>query len=175
MGANTHLTELADIVLVNCGAFPPIQVQDVAGQHEIMTALCEGYKSTTNSFPITLTHHPGSSRAGWTHLTSRNNARRRQQCPNYISDLQSCPVETQRLHLAVGYTGDTMKLECDEFPWASSEEGGNFKPASERSQRCIPSVQNGLGGACIGKLSSLYKPLPMPPSTDGFTLDFSST
>ncbi|RYP24055.1 hypothetical protein DL765_000783 [Monosporascus sp. GIB2] len=151
----------------NCGAFPPIQVQDIKGQYEVMTDLCEGYKSTSNSFPITLTHHPGSSRAGWTHLTSRNNARRRQQCPNYVSDLESCPIETQRLHLAVGYTGDAMKLECDEFPWASSEEGGNFKPAAERSQRCIPSVQNGLGGACIALLSFLEQNVgKMEPSIE---------
>lgn len=119
-----------------------------------MTALCEGYKGTSTSWPLHLTHHANNptSHPQWDFLKRRNDAKRRQQCPNLASNLESCPYETQRLHLAIGHTdSSTMKLECDEFPWASSEEGGNYLPASERSQVCIPSVQNGLGGNCIGK------------------------
>ncbi|WQF83340.1 Putative glycoside hydrolase family 18, catalytic domain, glycosyl hydrolase family 18 (GH18) active [Colletotrichum destructivum] len=142
----------------NCGAFPPIQIQDTNGQYETMTALCEGYKGTSTSWPLHLTHHANNpaSHPQWDFLKRCNDAKRRQQCPNLASNLESCPYETQRLHLAVGHTdSDSMKLECDEFPWASSEEGGNYLPASERSQVCIPSVQNGLGGNCIAMLNFL--------------------
>ncbi|KAI8276438.1 hypothetical protein K4K59_009788 [Colletotrichum sp. SAR11_240] len=103
----------------NCGAFPPLQLTDVSGQVWGTIPLCQGYKTTT--LPTTLTH----ALAILPEHKERVNQRRKQQCPNVVSDLDSCPYETAFMHSAIGYSGSLMKLECDEFPWASSEEGAS--------------------------------------------------
>lgn len=43
---------------------------------------------------------------------------------------------------------------CDEFPFASTDEGGNVTPSIERAIACIPGVQNSFQG---GKLGSFIK------------------
>ncbi|EQB43584.1 hypothetical protein CGLO_17751 [Colletotrichum gloeosporioides Cg-14] len=89
------------------------------------------------------------------------------QCPNLVSDLDSCPYETAFMHSAIGYSGSLMKVECDEFPWASSKEGGNFRATNERSHECVPSVQNGLGGQCIGMMNYMTQNAgKMDPETE---------
>ncbi|KAI8206041.1 hypothetical protein K4K48_002346 [Colletotrichum sp. SAR 10_66] len=103
----------------NCGAFPPLQLTDISGQVWGTIPLCQGYKTTT--LPTTLTH----ALAILPEHKERVNQRRKQQCPNVVSDLDSCPYETAFMHSAIGYSGSLMKLECDEFPWASSEEGAS--------------------------------------------------
>jgi len=127
-------------MLVNCGAFPPLQVLTLAGTYQTTEAMCQGYKSVSG-LPMTLTqafpYNDDQKKA----VT----ARRLAQCPSGY-----CASKTAALHKAVGYSGSEMKLECDEFPWASSEEGGLFKDSGSRSQLCIPSAHNGLGGTCIG-------------------------
>lgn len=135
---------------VNCGAFPPLQLTDISGQFWGTVPLCQGYKTTT--LLTTLTYAP----AILPEHKERANQRRKQQCLNLVSNLDSCPYETALMHSAIGYSGSLMKLECDEFPWASSEEGGNFRATNQRSQGCVPSVQNSLGGQCIGMLPSVF-------------------
>ncbi|KAI8228514.1 hypothetical protein K4K54_002151 [Colletotrichum sp. SAR 10_86] len=103
----------------NCGAFPRLQLTDVSGQVWGTIPLCQGYKTTT--LPTTLTH----ALAILPEHKERVNQRRKPQCPNVVSDLDSCPYETAFMHSAIGYSGSLMKLECDEFPWASSEEGAS--------------------------------------------------
>ncbi|KAI8251251.1 hypothetical protein K4K53_012178 [Colletotrichum sp. SAR 10_77] len=89
------------------------------------------------------------------------------QCPAGDSPSMKLPKLRSFMHSAVGYSGSLMKLECNEFPWASSEEGGNFRATNERSQECVPSVQNGLGGQCIGMMNYMTQNVgKMDPDTD---------
>ena len=66
-------------------------------------------------------------------------------------------------------------LECDEYPWAASEEGGNYLPESRRSRLCVPRVQNNYGGQCIEMLSNLQsnvgKMEPVDPPKDKKRVD----
>ncbi|RYP19213.1 hypothetical protein DL767_009698 [Monosporascus sp. MG133] len=132
----------------NCAAFPPMQLKGVY----TTKGLCEGYKKTSG-LPMTLTHSPTyeEDNGKYDHIKKRNNEKRNQQCP-----ARQCKATTQAMHAAIGWTDPLKKkLECDEFPWASSEEGGHFKPAGERNTECVPSIQNGRGGGCIKLLSGL--------------------
>jgi chitinase len=77
----------------------------------------------------------------------RNGERRGQQCPSGFCAEASKTLERD--------TGRNQSLQCDEAPWASSEEGGNFYPDKiSRSQTCVPSYQNTgwAGSTCQSKL-----------------------
>lgn len=150
-------------ILVNCAAFPPLQVETlVKGTYQTLNAMCKGYKQVSG-LPMTLTQaFPDSD-----FQKAALNKRRTAQCPSLPATNQnSCAYQTTNLHTAVGYKGGEMKLECDEFPWASSEEGGTFKDDKSRSQLCIPSTHNALGGNCIGTWLLLL------PSSSSDTLIF---
>lgn len=143
-------------MLVNCGAFPPLQVLTKAGTYQTTEAMCTGYKGVSG-LPMTLTQAFAANDAQEKAITKR----RTSQCPGGY-----CASKTSALHKAIGYSGPDMKLECDEFPWASSEEGGLFKDSGSRSQLCIPSAHNGLGGTCIrmwlfAVFCSFYQPPPI--------------
>ena len=117
-------------------------------------------------FPHTLTHAAPLDSP----QTSRKESRRSQSCGN---ELVSCVSDNEILYKAIGYRPpkwpSVQMLECDEYPWASSEEGGNWKPDNERSRACVPRVQNNQGGACVEMLSAIKQNVgqmePVEPST----------
>ncbi|KAF7587601.1 hypothetical protein BBP40_007000 [Aspergillus hancockii] len=39
-----------------------------------------------------------------------------------------------------------LQLQCDEFPWKSSEQGGDYLPRDSRTGTCVPSFQNNWHG-----------------------------
>ncbi|KAI3339955.1 hypothetical protein F4824DRAFT_498076 [Ustulina deusta] len=125
----------------NCDLFGPVQVLPFgAGQSFLQRGMCDGWK-TISQRPTVLTY---------SYDNSRNNARRGQQCPTGF-----CSGAQARLIAATGRDGSskarvTPLLECDEAPWASTEEGGNYFPANQRSATCVPGFQNGgwAGSSC---------------------------
>ncbi|KAL8729755.1 MAG: hypothetical protein Q9181_004891 [Wetmoreana brouardii] len=83
----------------------------------------------------------------WDNNEERSDDRRYEVCGNQ----NPCPDEQSRIRTATG--NYRIDLSCDEFPFASSEEGGNFlrtlttRPtAAERT--CVPAWQNTLQGNC---------------------------
>lgn len=66
-----------------------------------------------------------------------------------------CADEEETLNTYLDRTPSTrLRLQCDEFPWASSEQGGLFLDADSRSQTCVPAYQNNWHGQCVSKLTS---------------------
>ncbi|OQE10109.1 hypothetical protein PENFLA_c093G00176 [Penicillium flavigenum] len=68
-----------------------------------------------------------------------------------------------------------LQLECDEFPWASSEQGGKWLPESQRRIECVTRVQNGWHGNCVklvGGLSSNWKQLDPESRGDPKKIDY---
>ncbi len=121
--------------------------------------------------PHTLTH------AAWLEKSqqARNRQKRQQSCG---SELESCRHDNEVLYAAIGWrplTTAVQMLECDEYPWAASEEGGNYLPESQRSRLCVPRVQNNYGGQCVEMMSNLQsnvgKMEPVDPPKDKKRVD----
>ncbi|GAP93031.2 putative chitin- type 1 [Rosellinia necatrix] len=134
----------------NCDLFGPVQVLPVgAGQSFLQRGMCDGWK-TMSPRPTVFTYSTDKG---------RNTDRRNEQCPTSY-----CEGAQAQLIAATGRDGRTKavpipKLECDEAPWASTEEGGNYLPANQRSATCVPGYQNGgwAGSSCqkmVGDLST---------------------
>ncbi|KAI1104572.1 putative bacteriodes thetaiotaomicron symbiotic chitinase [Jackrogersella minutella] len=151
----------------NCDLFGPVQVLPIgSGKSFLQQGMCDGWK-TMSPRPTVLTYSNDKTRI---------NDRRSQQCPKeYCSDAQA------QLAAATGRDGSSKGrakpvLECDEAPWASTEEGGNNLPDNERSATCVPGYQNGgWGGTCqrmIGDLSTNWGQLdPTLDLTDSQKVD----
>lgn len=128
----------------------------------ITTSLCQGYRTLAN-LPHTLTHAAALD----TKQESRKTARRSQSCG---SELVSCVHDNEVLYADISWRPPkptVQMIECDEYPWASSEEGGNWMPANQQSRLCVPRVQNNHGGQCISMLSDIQSNIgQMDPNKD---------
>lgn len=105
-----------------------------------------------------------------------------QVCPSGFqscgSEFESCRTDNEILYGAISWRPSSTSvqlLECDEYPWAASEEGGNWKPENERSRLCVPRVQNNHGGQCVEMLSGLQSNVgqmePIEPAKDKSRVD----
>ncbi|KAI1658123.1 putative bacteriodes thetaiotaomicron symbiotic chitinase [Daldinia decipiens] len=144
--ADVRLPELR----FNCDLFGPVQVLPFgSGPSYLQQGMCDGWK-TMSPRPTVLTYSTNSI---------RNTQRRNYQCPSGY-----CKNAQQQLIDATGRDGSSIArttplLECDEAPWASTEEGGDWLPSNERSATCVPGYQNGgwAGSSCqkiVGDLST---------------------
>ncbi|KAK9422564.1 putative chitinase [Seiridium unicorne] len=95
---------------------------------QIVEGVCDGWKSMNQRQTI-LTYSANSQ---------RNRQRRRQSCPQ-VAGKTYCRATTDLLYKVTGLNAET---QCDEAPWASTEEGGNWLPAQDRSSTCVPAYQN---------------------------------
>ncbi|KAL8706621.1 MAG: hypothetical protein Q9201_000368 [Fulgogasparrea decipioides] len=82
----------------------------------------------------------------WDNNLTRSKIRRAQICGNSFCG----PIQTN-LRKLVG--DNSIALSCDEFPFASSEEGGNFYTtlathSTSPQKTCVPAWQNTLQGNC---------------------------
>lgn len=73
------------------------------------------------------------------------------QCPD-----GTCVAANRILNDNVGRTGSRSKLalQCDEFPWRSSEQGGKYMDKLDpgrRTRTCVPGYQNNWHGQCFSK------------------------
>ncbi|KAF3058357.1 hypothetical protein GL218_05328 [Daldinia childiae] len=128
----------------NCDLFGPVQVLPFgSGLSYLQRGMCDGWK-TMSPRPTVLTYSTDGP---------RNMARRNQQCPQGY-----CENAQKQLSDTTGRDGSSIGrlkplLECDEAPWASSEEGGDYLPSNERSATCVPGYQNGgWGGSSCQKM-----------------------
>ena len=82
----------------------------------------------------------------WDNNAQRGDTRRSQVCGKAFCNAQQTQLRT--------LTGDkSIALSCDEFPFASSEEGGKFLSTRDRNpitaqKTCVPAWQNSLQGNC---------------------------
>ncbi|KAI9146996.1 Killer toxin subunits alpha/beta [Paramyrothecium foliicola] len=134
----------------NCGAFPVIELRKTENSPLIHTGtpLCQAYIAAQADGRI-LTHAPALGALSSKAVENR----RKKQCGGANSNI--CASTNADIEEGWGRSKNPPITECDEFPWASSEEGGEFFEANLRSQRCIPAVQNGDAGDCIKMMSEL--------------------
>ncbi len=141
---------------VNCGAFPPIIVYQNGKRVGQTTTVCGdssgGMKKAP--LPMVMTHAGRITN----HDEERRKERRKESCDTKgeydIPELELyCGYDNEILYeyLRRPASRSVQLLECDEFPWAASEEGGNYLPKSQSSRHCIPRVQNNHAGQCVGK------------------------
>lgn len=99
--------------------------------------MCDGWKRMRNR-PTTLTY------SGAKHLVEE---RRKVQCKSGF-----CKGASEQFEKATGL-GIKSPMSCDEAPWASTEEGGDFLDKADRTATCVPSYMNsGFGGNCQSEL-----------------------
>lgn len=126
---------------MNCLIFQDSQLQNPnTGATSIVSGICPPVQDwyTRNSFAnsgVTLTWDPDKG---------RTNTRRRETC----DAAHSCNRPQMALQTLIG--DNTIAISCDEFPFAGSEEGGNFYTNQGRaaSATCVPAWQNTLQGNC---------------------------
>jgi chitinase len=85
---------------------------------------------------------------------TRGKDRMKLQCPS-----KYCDGASALLNFQVGRdkfpSKRQLKLECDEFPWKSSEQGGDYMDQigpNLRTSTCVPQYQNKWQGQCFSKL-----------------------
>lgn len=74
--------------------------------------------------------------------------RRKSVCPK-TSKESKCASAIKELNKAL--RRNVLQLECDEFPWGSSEQGGEWLPESQRRTECVTSFQNNWHGSCVSR------------------------
>ncbi|CAL8580054.1 hypothetical protein XPA_005788 [Xanthoria parietina] len=126
---------------LNCVLFQTAQLNG-NGQTAPVTSICPGVqgfyrgRGLANS-DLTLT---------WDKDVARANKRRDAACGR-----QYCGVQQSRLRTLIG--DKTISISCDEFPFASAEEGGSYVSTLQNqpgtpSLTCVPAWQNTLQGNC---------------------------
>lgn len=82
----------------------------------------------------------------------RKKARYGAQCPK-----KTCESKQTNLNNQLGRTSRAkLTLQCDEFPWKSSEQGGDYMDQlgpRRRTQTCVPAYQNNWHGQCVSELT----------------------
>ncbi|KAJ5946733.1 hypothetical protein N7454_003572, partial [Penicillium verhagenii] len=166
-GSNPNNLPLCSWILpelrYNCLFFPDRQVVDTNGNSKIIPGICNNVNNFFNnrglaiSTGITLT---------WDSQKSRSNKRRRAACPTLTKssgqgwDTGYCSIENTVITSGVNVPSSTEVVSCDEFPMASSEEGGNFFPTlptnpTPQGVKCVPVYQQTLQGKCHTLLSGI--------------------
>ena len=128
---------------VNCGFLGPYQAVN-----EILDKDGDLQERLTHDVPglcdNILNLAPLRSKFTFSQGEKRIDARRNAVCGG-----SKCQSATTELNKAVRRKG--LQLECDEFPWASSEQGGKWLPESQRRIECVTRVQDGWHGNCVSK------------------------
>lgn len=138
---------------LNCDYMKPqiVPAADNTKTASTVVGLCDPIKGL-NILPKVLTYETG-----------RSSSRRTSAgvCPT-----GKCAPFNTALKATTGATGYT--LSCDEFPYASTEEGGEFMPASQRSATCVSAAQNYQDGQCVSKLTFPIVFYPIPTDIEPF-------
>ncbi|KAI7241261.1 glycoside hydrolase family 18 protein [Hortaea werneckii] len=134
---------------LNCNVFRSQAIRTRnGGTPDSLPGICEGVKrfflrrGLANS-AITVT---------WDPKPNRSKVRRRQSCPGgFCSDIQRTLQRN---------SGEIAKVSCDEFPFASAEEGGDYLSSLDNNpdhaeSTCVPAWQNTLQGNCNKILSQI--------------------
>lgn len=144
---------------VNCNIFGDSQLNGKGGSR-IVPGICSGIQSffgiraLANS-DMVLT---------WDPEIKRTTVRRLATCgPSY------CSTEEETLQRLTA--DSSIRISCDEFPFAGTEEGGNFlrtlnQNPGEAQTTCVPAWQNTLQGNCNSKLVPGSERFRRDPLTD---------
>ncbi|KAJ5194865.1 uncharacterized protein N7498_008303 [Penicillium cinerascens] len=107
----------------------------------------------------------------WTKFTYsreiKGGARVEKRHQSVCTDTKCSVQETNAPNKAV--RRKNLKLQCDEFPWASTEQGGTWLPQAQRRTECVPTFQNTWHGNCVkmmGEFTSNWKQLDPEPRSD---------
>ena len=135
-GGDWQLPELR----FNCDLLSVVHVSPykTAGSYRIVPGLCDGYRAIPNFRSV---------------LTFINHRR------TGLCGSGSCTRETTSLQVTTGRFIDNppgstkgIQLQCDEYPFASSEEAvKGFLDSTQYSETCAPAYQNQWGGQCISE------------------------
>ncbi|OJJ54424.1 hypothetical protein ASPSYDRAFT_1160870 [Aspergillus sydowii CBS 593.65] len=106
----------------------------------------------------------GTSYSLFSNDKDRTEERYDNQCPD-----GTCVAANKILNDNVGRTGSRPKLalQCDEFPWKSSEQGGKYMDKLDpgrRTRTCVPGYQNNWHGQCfklMGQMQFNWKRLEL--------------
>ncbi|KAJ5372784.1 hypothetical protein N7517_004790 [Penicillium concentricum] len=143
----------------NCGWLGPYRgVNDIHGLTYDVPGLCDNIVNIT----------PLRSKFTFAQDADAKIARYNSVCPD-----GACAEATTQLNKALRRSG--LQLECDEFPWKSSEQGGTWPPESQRRTECVTRFQNGWHGKClalVGQLTSNWKHLDPDSRTDPNKKDY---
>ncbi|KAI3068615.1 CAZyme family GH18 [Aspergillus niger] len=93
---------------------------------------------------------------------ARKDARYNAQCPAGTCKQVTTDLKTHQAN-------KNLELQCDEFPWKSSEQGGDYLASDARTGTCVASYQNNWHGQClrmIGDMESNWAKLE-PERKDG--------
>ena len=92
----------------------------------------------------------------WDPVSTRVDTRRNQACGSSYCT----PAQTQ-LQTTIG--DRNIAISCDEFPFAGTEEGGNYYTTlpnnpTNAQKTCVPAWQNSLQGNCNSEFGSSKSP-----------------
>ena len=132
-------------ILVNCGIFAD-SLLSRNGQTAPVDGICSGVQRwyTAGGFSNSQVY------LTWDKSEPRGNTRRAVSCPS-ARGLGYCSPSNTRL--IAQFNDPTIETSCDEFPFASTEEGGGFYRTLATNPRnpsavCVPAWQNTLQGNC---------------------------
>ncbi|KAJ6024671.1 hypothetical protein N7540_005468 [Penicillium herquei] len=140
----------------NCDVFSDAQATKNGATHQV-TGICN---NVLNFFrPRTIDAGEGVMLT-WDSVQARQDNRRGEACPR-VSGLGFCSARNKNIATKLKLPLKTQLVSCDEFPIASSEEGGSYfaslpqNPSSLEVQ-CVPVWQQNLQGNCNSKCNPRY-------------------
>jgi hypothetical protein len=143
----------------NCNVFRPQVIQSRNGANSAsLPGICEGIqrffrrRGLANS-ALTMT---------WDPYKVRDDERREHSCPSNRDGGFCADVQGTLRRIAGNHN---IEVQCDEFPYAGVEEGGEYfstldNNADYTETTCIPAWQNNLQGNCHSKISDVSKYCP---------------
>lgn len=120
---------------MNCGIFGDSQLNNPTnGAFRSVSGICTGIQTYFNGQSLANSDQVLT----WDPFKKRTNTRRAAACGS-----QYCLPAQNVLQAAIG--GPKIDLSCDEYPFAGTEEGGNYL---NPQLTCVPAWQNTLQGNC---------------------------
>jgi hypothetical protein len=134
-------------VTVNCNIFKAAQANGNNGNTELVPGICDNIQDFFNRRSLS------SNGLTLTWDAYGQDPRRRAVCGRGGA---FCLVQNHLYTVGLGLPGSGPSISsCDEFPFASTEEGGNFfgslNPPTAASARCVPVYQQNIQGQCNSK------------------------
>ncbi|KAL8645553.1 MAG: hypothetical protein Q9226_007250, partial [Calogaya cf. arnoldii] len=138
---------------LNYNTFAPLQVYPTggpAGNFASLAGICTGVQKNFTKRSLANSKLP---------LTMDNDETRSRNRRNLACGSRYCTPTQDILGRLVGVPSSQIKLSCDEFPFASTEEGGDYLTTlqvnpTKTQITCVPAWQNTLQGTCISECSS---------------------
>ncbi|KAL8852652.1 MAG: hypothetical protein Q9221_002412 [Calogaya cf. arnoldii] len=137
---------------LNCNIFQPQQINGPAGGFSTAFGICTGVQAFMRRRTLANSQYPLT----WDNEGKRSTARRNRACGSAY-----CTATQNNLANLAGLNAGVIQLSCDEFPFASTEEGGDYLTTLRSNptfaqKTCVPAWQNSLQGNCNQLLNQIY-------------------